>query len=99
VGHRLVIDGDKFEIRQEGKLLFEGTLAIDKSGGKLWRVDIKHSHGDLAGKKWLGVMRVRDDGVMEICDNAVDPEKPRPEALESKPGSGTILLEFRHPEK
>ncbi len=99
VGHRLVIDGDKFEIRQEGKLLFEGTLAIDKSGGKLWRVDIKHSHGDLAGMKWLGVMRVRDDGVMEICDNAVDPEKPRPEALESKPGSGTILLEFRHPEK
>src|SRR4051794_32343791 len=74
-GHRLVIDGDKFEIRQEGKLLFEGTLAIDKSGGKLWRVDIKHSHGDLAGKKWLGVMRVRDDGVREICDNAVDPEK------------------------
>jgi hypothetical protein len=62
-------------------------------------VDIKHSHGDLAGKKRLGVMRVRDDGVLVICDNAADPEKPRPEALESKPGSGTILLEFRRPEK
>jgi uncharacterized protein (TIGR03067 family) len=99
VGHRLKIDGDRFEIREGDKLLFRGTLAIDKSAGKLWQVDIKHSHGDLAGKKWLGVMRVRDDGVLVICDNAVDPEKPRPEALESKPGSGTILLEFRRPEK
>ena len=98
-GHRLVIDGDRFEIREGDKLLFRGTLAIDKSAGKLWRVDVKHSHGDLAGKKWLGVMRVMDDGMMVVCDNAADPEKPRPEALESKPGSGTILLEFRRREK
>jgi uncharacterized protein (TIGR03067 family) len=99
VGHRLKIDGDRFEIRDGDRLLFGGTLAIDKSSGKIWRVDIKHSHGDLAGKKWLGVMRVRDDGVLVICDNAADPEKPRPEALESRPGSGTILLEFRRPGK
>src|SRR3954453_14552289 len=98
VGHRLKIDGDRFEIREGDKLLFRGTLAIDKPAGKLWQVDIKHSHGDLAGKKWLSVMRVRDDGMLVVCDNAVDPEKPRPEALESKPGSGTILLEFRRRE-
>jgi uncharacterized protein (TIGR03067 family) len=98
-GHRLVIDGDGFEIREGDRLLFKGTLEIDKSQGPLRRIDIKHSHGDLAGKAWLGVMRVRDDGAMEICDNAVDPAKPRPEALETKPGSGTILLEFRRPGK
>jgi uncharacterized protein (TIGR03067 family) len=99
VGHRLIIDDDRFEIREGDKLLFRGTLTIDKSDGKPWRVDIRHRHGDLAGTTWLGVMRVRDDGVLDICDNAVDPEKPRPEALESKPGSGTILLEFRRPAK
>ena len=99
VGHRLVIDGDRFEIRKGDKLLFKGAIDIDKSSGKLWRVDIKHEQGDLAGKKWLGVLRVRDDGVLDVCDNAVDPEKPRPEALESEPGSGTILLEFRRPPK
>src|SRR3954453_3272655 len=50
VGHRLKIDGDRFEIREGDKLLFRGTLTIDRSAGKLWQVDIKHSHGDLAGK-------------------------------------------------
>jgi len=97
-GHRLVINSDRFEIREGDRLLFRGTLAIDKSAGKLWRVDIKHTHGDLAGKKWLGVMRVRDDGILVVCDNAANPARPRPEALESKPGSGTILLEFRRRE-
>lgn len=99
VGHRLVIDGNTFEIRDGDKRLFQGTLSIDKSDGKLWRVDIEHTHGEAAGTKWLGVMRVRGDGVLDICDNAVDPTKPRPEALETKPGSGTILLEFRRPPK
>src|SRR5690348_10723062 len=51
VGHRLKIDRDRFEIRDGDKLLFGGTLSVDKSAGKLWEVDIKHSHGDLAGKK------------------------------------------------
>ncbi len=97
VGHRLVVDGDKFEIRAGDKLLFEGTLSIDESRGPLRRIDITHTRGEAAGAKWLGVMRIRDDGVLEICDNAVDPAKPRPEALESEPGSGTILLEFRRP--
>jgi uncharacterized protein (TIGR03067 family) len=95
VGHRLVIDGDGFEIRKKDELLFKGVLAIDKSRGPLWRVDITHSHGDLKGKKWLGVMQIRKDGIMEICDNAIDPTKPRPEKLESSEGSGTILLDFK----
>jgi uncharacterized protein (TIGR03067 family) len=99
VGHKLVVDGDKFEIHEGDKLLFKGTVEIDKSSGALWRVDIKHDHGDLAGKTWLGVMRVRDDGVLDICDNAIDPEKPRPKELKSEPDSGTILLEFRRPAK
>lgn len=97
-GPRLKTDSDRFEIREGDRLLFRGTMAIDKSAGKLWQVDIKHSHGDLAGKKWLGVIRVRGDGVLVICDNAATPEKPRPEALKSKQGSGTILLEFRRQE-
>jgi uncharacterized protein (TIGR03067 family) len=95
VGHQLVIDGDKFEILEREKLLFRGTVTVDKSRGPLWRIDIKHAYGNAAGTKWLGVMRIRDKGVMDICDNAVDPAKPRPDALESVPGSGTILLEFR----
>jgi uncharacterized protein (TIGR03067 family) len=99
VGHKLVVDGETFEIREGDKLLFKGTVEVDKSSGSLWLLDVKHSHGDLAGKKWLGVMRVRDDGVLDICDNAIDPEKPRPKELKSEPDSGTILLEFRRPKK
>ena len=99
LGHTLRLDGDGFEIKAGDLLLFKGTLEVQKAGESTWRVDVKHTYGDLKGKTWLGVMRLRTDGVLEVCDNAVDPEKPRPEKLESPPGSGTILLEFERAKK
>lgn len=35
-----------------------------------------------------------DDNVIEVCDNAIDPSKARPESLKTAKGSGSILLTF-----
>lgn len=95
IGHRLTIQGDRFEIRERDKLLFKGTLKVDKTRESLWRFECVHTDGEQKGKTWSGVMRSSGPDLLEVCDNAIDPTKPGPRRLESRPDSGTILLTFK----
>jgi uncharacterized protein (TIGR03067 family) len=94
VGHRLAFMGNRFEIRSwDGKLLFEGTFRTNTSASPA-AIDFQHTGGAVKGTAWKGIY-VLDGETLRICDNAPDPDKPRPAALEVKAGSGHVLITFR----
>lgn len=92
-GHRLTFSGDRFTIRFNGKLLYQGTFRADASK-KPATIDFTHTRGQAIGKKWLGIYLLEGDA-LKICDNADDLAKGRPAALATAPGSGQVLLSFK----
>ena len=94
IGHRLSVDGNRFQIRSKGgKPLYAGAVRVDP-GAKPATIDFEHSNGALKGKKWLGIYQLSGD-TLTICDNAVNLEKSRPAAFETRAGSGYVLIAFK----
>jgi uncharacterized protein (TIGR03067 family) len=96
-GHRLTFSGDRFAIRFNGKLLYQGTFRVDASK-KPATIDFTHTRGEAKGKKWRGIYLLEGD-TLKICDNADDLAKGRPAALTTEPGSGQVLLTFKREER
>lgn len=94
VGHRLAFTGNRFEIlSRDGKPLFEGTFRTNTSTSPA-AIDFQHTGGTVKGTTWKGIY-VLDGETLRICDNAPDPDKPRPAAFEAKAGSGHVFITFR----
>lgn len=94
IGHRATFDRARFEIRaRDGSLLFEGsyTLEPDKSPPA---IDFRHTGGVESGTIWKGIYDHSGTNELTICDNAPDPEMPRPTALHAPEGSDYICLLF-----
>jgi uncharacterized protein (TIGR03067 family) len=90
-GHQVVFDGDRFTITtKDGKLDYQGTYRLDGSS-KPNAIDFMHTLEPLKGKKWLGILQ-REGDTLKICDNAPNPEKPRPESFTTKPASGYVSV-------
>jgi uncharacterized protein (TIGR03067 family) len=91
-GHRLVITGATFTIQHKKKILYQGTFLLgpDKKPKEL---DMTHNRAPLKGKVWLGIYRLEKDA-LTICDNAANPQKDRPSAFATTPGSGHVLIQF-----
>jgi len=92
-GHRLTFQGDRFTIRSNGKLLYQGTFRADPAK-KPATIDFKHTRGQALGKGWLGIFLLEGD-VLKICDNADDLARGRPAAFATEPGSGQVLITFK----
>ena len=94
VGHRLSFTDDRFRIEsKDGKVLYSGTVQV-ASKAKPAAIDLHHADGELKGKAWRGIYAVKGD-TLKICDNAPNPDKARPTALATKPGSGYVFITFK----
>jgi uncharacterized protein (TIGR03067 family) len=92
-GHQLTFSGDRFRIRSQGKLLYQGTFRVDPSK-KPATIDFTHTNGVAKGTSWLGIYLL-EGNVLKICDNADDLAKGRPVAFATELGSGRVLVNFR----
>jgi uncharacterized protein (TIGR03067 family) len=94
VGHRLTFTGNRFQIQsKDGKPLYAGTFRVDP-GAKPAAIDFEHTEGTLKGRAWKAIYAL-DGDVLTTCDNAPNLHRGRPAALESKSGSGSILITFK----
>ncbi len=94
VGHRLSFTGERFQIQsKDGKLAYAGSVRVDPNA-KPASIDFDNTEGVAKGQAWKGIY-VLDGDTLTICDNAPNPAKPRPAALEAKSGSGYVLVTFR----
>lgn len=92
VGHVLTMKGERFTIHKGKKLLYEGTLKVDKSKRPA-RIDFVQETRANKGKVWKGIYKL-DKNELITCDNAPDIDKPRPTKFEAKAGSGHVLFHF-----
>jgi uncharacterized protein (TIGR03067 family) len=89
---KLVIDADgKTTALQDGKMFIASTTTIDPAV-KPPAIDIAYTAGDAKGRTSLGIYKIEDD-VLTICRAA--PDKPRPTAFDSQPGSGHTLMSYK----
>lgn len=94
VGHRLTFAGNRFEIQsKDGKLLYGGTISVQPSA-KPPAIDFAQTEGIAKGASWKGIFALSGD-TLTIIDNAVNPDKDRPQAFETKSGSGYVLVTFQ----
>ena len=94
VGNRLSFTGNRFRIQsKDGKPLYAGNVRVDPSA-KPAAFDFEHTEGELKGKTWKGIYAL-DGDTLTMCDNAPNPDKGRPAALEAKTGSGHIVITFK----
>jgi uncharacterized protein (TIGR03067 family) len=91
VGHKLVFSGDKFTITRDGNTLFAGTYSTDLAKGPA-EIDLVNTQGNLKGT-WMGIFRL-DGETLNICDNAPDMTKPRPNGFAAPEGSGYVFIVF-----
>ena len=83
----LVFEGDKFEVRRDGKVFQSGTQKVDPSR-KPKTVDARVTEGEGKGKVMLGIYQL-DGDTLKVC---FDPEgKKRPTEFKTATGSGTFL--------
>jgi len=92
IGNRLAFNGDRFTITRDGKTLFAGTFTADLTRQPA-PIDFVNTEGNLKGT-WKGIVRV-DDPMLQICDNAPDMTKPRPETFAAPARSGYVAIVFR----
>lgn len=97
VGHLLVLSDATFEVVDEaGVVLYDGRFTADPTTEPA-QIDFVNVRGDAAGQTWLGIW-ARDDGTLQIVDNAPDPARPRPQAFSAPAGSGLVAVTFAREE-
>lgn len=92
VGHELVFQGERFAIGLRGRILYEGSYAIDPVADPP-SIDFQHQLGEAAGATWEGIYELNGDRLV-ICDDAADPNAGRPQDFTTSSGSGHVLLTF-----
>jgi uncharacterized protein (TIGR03067 family) len=89
--HQLTFSGNRFDIRSQGGVLYQGTFQVDASK-KPATIDFRHTAGKAKGQTWRGIYEL-DGDTLKICDNAADVSKPRPSAFVSE--EGQVLVDFK----
>lgn len=92
IGHRLVFDGDRFQITMDGELLYGGGFSVDENM-KPPTIRFDQSDTETLAGIWLGIYELDGDTVT-ICDNAPDMEKPQPRTFDDCRQSGYVVIEF-----
>jgi uncharacterized protein (TIGR03067 family) len=92
-GHRLMFARDTFVIERGGKVLYKGTFKVE-AAKRPAQIDFHNTDGEAKGKTWLGIYLL-DGDMLRIADNAPDPSRPRPAQLNTRPGSGHVMLTFK----
>ncbi len=92
IGNHLSFTGDRFVIARDGKTLFAGTFHFD-ANAKPATIDFVHTEGALKGRSWKGIYALSGD-TLTVCDNAPDPDKPRPTAFATRAGSALVAVTF-----
>ncbi len=90
---QLIIKGDKYTFKLEGREFEQGTLKVDPTK-KPKTIDIKITMGDDKGKDQPGYYELEKD-TLKIC--VPSPGKPRPKEFGAKPDSGANLFVFQRP--
>jgi uncharacterized protein (TIGR03067 family) len=94
VGHRLAFAGSRFQIHsKDGKLIYAGTFSVQASA-KPAAIDFVQTEGIAKGQTWRGIFALSGDA-LTIIDNAVNPDKDRPQAFATTNGSGYVLVTFQ----
>ena len=96
VGHVLTIEGDRFRIARDGKLLFGGGLQAERdtpAGGSPAAIRFDQTATDTFRGVWLGIYEF-DGGALTICDNANDRSRPRPASFAACAAPGYTLVRF-----
>jgi uncharacterized protein (TIGR03067 family) len=88
---RLVLDGEKYTLKQEDNVVSKGTAKIDPSK-KPKTIDITPTEGDGQGTAMLGIYEIDGDNY-KVCYAAGG--KDRPTKFGSEAGSGHILFVFK----
>jgi uncharacterized protein (TIGR03067 family) len=76
---------------RDGQVFIASTTTIDPSSNPM-TIDMTYTEGDPKGRTALGIYKIEDD-LLTICRAA--PDKPRPDAFASKPGSGHTLMTYK----
>jgi uncharacterized protein (TIGR03067 family) len=88
---KLILDGDKYTLKQEDNILSKGTVKLDLTK-KPKTLDITPSEGDGKGQAMLGIYELNGD-TYKVC--YAPPGKDRPTKFESESGSENNLLVFK----
>jgi uncharacterized protein (TIGR03067 family) len=94
VGHRLAFAGSRFQIQsKDGKLIYAGTFSV-QANAKPAAIDFVQTEGIAKGQTWKGIFALSGD-TLTIIDNAVNPDRDRPQAFATTSGSGYVLITFQ----
>ena len=89
---KLTIDAEgKTAAMRDGQVFIASTTKIDPAADPM-SIDMTYTAGDSKGRTALGIYKIEDD-VLTICRSA--PDKARPTAFASAPGSGHTLMTYK----
>jgi uncharacterized protein (TIGR03067 family) len=91
VGNKLAFSANRFTITRDGKTLFAGAYKTDPAKQPA-QIDFVNTEGNLKGT-WQGIFEL-DGATLNICDNAPDMTKPRPNGFAAPAGSGYVSIVF-----
>ena len=93
VGQRFTVAGDHFQIAKNGELLYGGGITVG-TGYKLGIVDLDQCETETLSGTWRGIYR-REGDALEICDNALRMEGPRPHGFGQRNDEGHVWVRFQ----
>ena len=93
VGNRLSFEGSRFRISKENSLIYGGSFTVNSAASPA-QIDFAVEEGAAKGQSWLGIVKVEYE-MLTICDNAPDPQAPRPAKFGTAGGSNHVCLSFR----
>lgn len=95
--HLLTFHDEEFEIRSRGgECLYRGTYTV-RSDESPAQIDFEQAGEVLEGTTWKGIYS-RNGRQLIVCDNAPDPNKPRPTQFQAPPDSDYVLIVFERVE-
>ena len=91
-GFTMIVKGKTFDVvSEEGERVSSGTIQLD-SGKSPPTVDLTYTAGVSKGTTFLGVYELQGD---TLTIALVEAGAARPKRVESRPGSGVTLYEYR----
>jgi uncharacterized protein (TIGR03067 family) len=88
---KVVFTGSRFTVRQQGQVLFEGSIRLDPSVTPK-QIDSHMSSGQEKGRTRLGIYEIKGDR-LRMCYSDFD--KERPTAFSTREGTGFSLFVYQ----
>jgi uncharacterized protein (TIGR03067 family) len=88
-GHRLVLRGDRFELKQ-GDIVYRGTFRVDPKA-RPRTIDVTFTEGPETGTSAYGIYEFTGDDTLRECVDLSHQKDRRPKAFAAPAGSGCAL--------